>query len=106
MVAHLRFQKCETEFQGVVLDEIHAMRDLSSQIGFGGLGRGDDRVARGAEDGGGRSLRRAKPRNPRRFDTIEGRRVHQALLMAIQRVKAIYSRTTIVPCTFWRPGGI
>ena len=37
---------------------------------------------------------------------LEGGRVHQALLMAIQCAKAIYSRTTIVSGTFWRPGGI
>ena len=36
----------------------------------------------------------------------EGGRVHQALLMAMQCVKAIYSRTTTVSGTFWRPGGI
>ena len=36
----------------------------------------------------------------------EGGRVHQALLVAMQCVKAIYSRTTTVSGTFWRPGGI
>ena len=32
--------------------------------------------------------------------------MHQALLMAIQCVKALYSRTTTVSGTLWRPGGI
>ena len=46
-----------------------------------------------------------KPRNPRHFDTIEGGRVHQTLLGAIQYVKAIYRSKTTVADTFWRPGG-
>ena len=36
----------------------------------------------------------------------EGGRVHQALLVTIQCVKAIYSGTTTASGTFWRPGGI
>ena len=48
----------------------------------------------------------AKLRNPRHFDTIEGGRVHQTLLGAIQYVKAIYSSKTTVSDTFWRPGGV
>ena len=50
--------------------------------------------------------RTPKPRNPRHFDTIEGGRVYQALLVTIQSVKAIYSGKTNVSDTFWRPGGV
>ena len=58
----------------------------------------------------GGALGGTKPRNPRHFDTIEGGRVYQTLLVTIQSViytvKAIYKGKTTVADICFRPGGV
>ena len=50
------------------------------------------------------------PSSPRHSDTmesiLEGGRVRQTLLMAIQCAEALYSGTTTVPATLWLPYGV